>query len=215
MLSDSKGGVAIIAAIVIPVLLLFLALAADIGSLHIVRSQLQTVADAGSLAGVTYSDEEIHVIYESEDDIRWDGLNPTHVRVYIELDSGKALQRARSTAEANLVHVSQSVNIDRIEYYLPREKALVEGKVFYWAEINLVEEGDQQYFEIGEEIEFDYMESEGANSYVVELSAEVSTILLGPLMSLFYGDESYSILTINIYSKSDFDHLRVFLDSGE
>lgn len=61
MLKGKKGSVVVIIAIVMPVLLLLLALVADIGMLYVVRSQLQTVADAASLAGVAFENHEVHL----------------------------------------------------------------------------------------------------------------------------------------------------------
>ena len=53
-LSDCRGGVAIIVAILLPVLIMFIALAVDIGYLTVTRNELQNVADASALSGARW-----------------------------------------------------------------------------------------------------------------------------------------------------------------
>jgi|LFRM01.1.fsa_nt_gb hypothetical protein len=207
MLKDSKGNTVIIVAIVMPVLLLFLALVADVGTLHVLRSQLQTIADASSLAGCTFTQDEVFVDYLSEDAVKWDGSKPVAVTVYIQLDKDLARQRAKSIADSNLEHISDSLENVHIEYYLRGEKTFKPGRTIYMAAVEKASDGG---YDITDDITFERFDGEDPNSYFVDLTAEVPTIILGPMMNMLFGREDFRFIKVEIKSKSSFDHLTAF-----
>lgn len=208
MIHDTRGNVAVIVAIVLPVLLLFLALAADIGTMHILRAQLQSAADAGSLAGTIFTEEEVYFSDIKEPGaVKWAGAMPTHLKMYVELDPDLAEQRAQSMTESNIANMSVNAYVTNVEYYLPREKHHGDGKVFFWAELVEVE-GLPGEYEPNGIAEFDYMESENADSYIVELTAEIQTVLLGSLVSAVNKD--FDTLTVSVYSRGSFNEDTVF-----
>jgi len=207
MLKGKKGSVVVIIAIVMPVLLLLLALVADIGMLYVVRSQLQTVADAASLAGVAFENHEVYICEPGEPDaLRFENGDVSHIKMYVQLHPIWAKERAKNIAEANLVSILPlvSVNLNEIRY----KPAVPDGRVYYWGELVMSQGGE---YEIGK-VEYDYMEPEGANSYVVEFEAEMSTILLGSLTSFFSNNGQMHTLVIPVSSKSSFDCVNVFAD---
>lgn len=207
MLKGKKGSVVVIIAIVMPVLLLLLALVADIGMLYVVRSQLQTVADAASLAGVAFENHEVYICEPEEPDaLRFENGDVSHIKMYVQLHPIWAKERAKNIAEANLVSILPlvSVNLNEIRY----KPAVPDGRVYYWGELVMSQGGE---YEIGK-VEYDYMEPEGANSYVVEFEAEMSTILLGSLTSFFSNNGQMHTLVIPVSSKSSFDCVNVFAD---
>ena len=203
-LKDEAGGTLIIVAVTLPVMLLILALVADIGMTHIIRAQLQTAADAGSLAGCMYFEEELH----SEDYFLWEEGIPVAVRVYVQLEPEQSRERAAQTVAKNLLNLAGVVTVTETNCYLPRETTGEDGRVNYWVVIDDYDEATGSYTYTGD-ADYDYMDSDDANAYVVELEARITTLLLGPMLSVFYGDDSYRQLQMRVFSMSRFDHLEI------
>ncbi len=93
---NSQGSSLVITAILLPVLLLFLVLLADLGAIQLVRSQVQMAADASSLAGVAIEEEEILL----------GTLQGSVPLVLVEIDESLAIERAQSVALINLQRVN-------------------------------------------------------------------------------------------------------------
>jgi hypothetical protein len=201
-LKSETGGTLVFVAVMLPALLLVLALVADIGMMHIVRAQLQTAADAGSLSGSMFSEDEL----QKEDQFLLEDGVPVAVRVYVELDPDRARARALQTISRNLLNLAGVVTVTRTSCYLPCEMTGEGGQVNYWAWIEDYDAASGFYRMTGGAV-FDHMDSAEANACVVELEAQISTLLLGPLLSVFYGNENYRRVDMRVYSMSRFAHL--------
>lgn len=92
---DEKGNSLVITAILLPVLLLLLVLLADLGAVQLVRSQVQTAADASSLAAVAVEEDEVVLG-------GWQSSTP---EIIVEIDESRARERAQRVALSNLEKV--------------------------------------------------------------------------------------------------------------
>lgn len=73
-----------------------------------------------------------------------------------------------------------------------------------------VEKASDGGYDITDDITFERFDGEDPNSYFVDLTAEVPTIILGPMMNMLFGREDFRFIKVEIKSKSSFDHLTAF-----
>jgi len=187
---DIRGGVLIIVATVLPLVFLFIALVADIGMYHVAKAQLQTVVDAASLAGVSYSDDEIDIDQGSR---RPSAGGGTTVNVNITLSERRADERAEAVYRANREFLLRTIRLGETSFRLPAGSG---NRVTYHVTI------------AGGETTWTFyrMQSPDANAYIAELNAQIETTLLGSLLSTVFGEPRRSYLPVTVHSRSSFSH---------
>ncbi len=97
---NDRGNLLIITAILLPVLLLFLVLLADLGFIQLVRSQAQMAVDASSLAAVAVTKDEINItgVQVNNGSIKYN--------FNVEIDDKLARERAREVAIENVKRIN-------------------------------------------------------------------------------------------------------------
>jgi Flp pilus assembly protein TadG len=190
LIKNTHGGVLIFVASALPLVFLFIALVADIGMFHVARSQLQTMADAASLAGVSYSDDEIDIDQESRRSAPGGG---TTVDVNVTLSERRADERAEAVYRANQAHLLRTIRLGETLFFLPAGGG---DSVTYHVTIH---RGETTWV-------FHRMEAPDANVYVAEISAQIETTLLGALFSAVFGEPWRSYLPVTVRSRSNFSH---------
>ncbi len=216
---ESKKGVTIVMiAILIPVILLFLALVFDIGVLYVAKSQLQTAADAASLAGAAYSDKEVCIHKPTDKDalrIEKEGSKEVlYVKIYIKLDEGRAKKRAENVLKKYEGELIGNTTILSKTCKLVGKKG--EGKVNYWGKLKRV--GSKGYEVDHKNIELDKdSKKTDNNKCYVKLEASMPTVLLGPITSVFdFNKDSdkepvdFNRLIVIEESIGEFNHKKAF-----
>ena len=229
-----NGGVAIMAGVAIPVLLLFLVFILDLALWQTARANLQTAADAGSLAGTMFCHNE--ELYYDEATLDHDpGAEFATMEIYVMYDEDAPRRRAENV-------VQQNVNSSRIITELTEEnyEYRTDGKTVY--EAKFVRDPDEgQIVGVGDTSDYPYwlqtadyayMEvgynppttTEGTridgnygdydllpNEVEVHLSTTIDTYLMGPMLYAFNIIDNPSMdIEMHAVSRSDFDKEEIF-----
>ncbi len=210
MRNNDDGSIVVVVAIIIPLLLLFMVSVIDFGLIHYYRSSLQAVADAATLAGVMYSDEEAETDYDTvtSGGVPLEEFKSIKIKVNLNKDD-LAEGRARETFEKN----KEKFEGTGVEIHEEKFKEGDFGTVTYTAEVIKKETtSDGIYYTIGK-MGGAEKDTDSANAYTLSFKADLPTILIGSFYNrisrMFSGGETshedINKLTWEIYSESKFN----------